>query len=111
MQRVNAIAIALAQYAKNAGRKIQVDGMSAYRWLATPDGCVKIEAKNKPEPILVKTQNKLIHVDMNQSELAYFEKALGISNSSQTQKNKPTLHQPLNTPSQSIAPKPTLRKK
>lgn len=110
MERVNAVAIALSQYAKNAGRKIQVDGMPAYRWLATPDGCVKIEAKNRPEPILVKTKKRL-HVEMNSSELEDFEKALGISNPSQLQRNKRALQQPLKTPSQSIVPKSVLRKK
>ena len=54
--RVNAITKALGQYAQASGSKVQVDGKFAYKWLATPDGRVRIDAKDGRGPFLVQHQ-------------------------------------------------------
>ncbi len=81
--RVNAITKALGQYAQATGSKVQVDGKFAYKWLATPDGRVRIDAKDGRGPLLVQHQGQL-RCRMSGRDLAHFEQMLPILNSTRS---------------------------
>lgn len=81
LARVNAITKALGQYAQTTGSKVQVDGKFAYKWLATPDGRVRIDAKDGRGPLLVQAQGQL-RCRMNDRDLAHFEQMLPVLKSS-----------------------------
>lgn len=80
LKRVRAVTEALSQYARNAGSKVQVDGKLSYRWLATPDGRVRIDAKDGRGPLLVQAGGQL-RVRMSDRDLAHFEQMLPTLNS------------------------------
>lgn len=81
--RVNAITKALGQYAQATGSKVQVDGKFAYKWLATPDGRVRIDAKDGRGPLLVQHQGQL-RCRMSDRDLAHFEQMLPVLNSTRS---------------------------
>jgi hypothetical protein len=81
-KRVNAIVSALVQYSAKSGRTVQVDGQFSYKWKATPDRSVRIDAKDGRGPLLVQHQGQL-RCRMNNRDLAYFEQMLPILNSPQ----------------------------
>ncbi|AFZ22078.1 hypothetical protein [Allocoleopsis franciscana] len=80
LKRVRAVTEALSQYARSAGSKVQVDGKLSYRWLATPDGRVRIDAKDGRGPLLVQAGGQL-RVRMSDRDLAHFEQMLPTLNS------------------------------
>ncbi|HEY9611294.1 hypothetical protein [Allocoleopsis sp.] len=80
LKRVRAVTEALSQYARSAGSKVQVDGKFSYRWLATPDGRVRIDAKDGRGPLLVQAGGQL-RVRMSDRDLAHFEQMLPTLNS------------------------------
>lgn len=81
LARVNAITKALGQYAQATGSNVQVDGKFAYKWLATPDGRVRIDAKDGRGLLLVQAQGQL-RCRMSDRDLAHFEQMLPVLKSS-----------------------------
>ena len=65
--RVNAITTALSQYAQRQGTNVQVDGQFSYKWKATPDGKVRIDAKDGRGSLLLKAEGR---ADENSHERA-----------------------------------------
>lgn len=82
LTRVRAVTKAMSQYAAQFGSRVQVDGKFAYKWLATPDGKVRIDAKDGRGPLLVQAQGQL-RSRMSDRDLAHFEQMLPILNSVQ----------------------------
>ena len=93
LTRVNAITNALVEYAKETGSKVQVDGKFAYRWTATPDGNVRIDAKDERGTLHIQVRGKMFS-RMSDRDLTYFEQTLPIlkgersANSRATQRQK-----------------------
>lgn len=82
LKRVSAITKALVQHAVRAKRTVQVDGQFSYRWKATPDGSVRIDAKDGRGSLLVEHQGQL-RCRMSNRDLAHFEQMLPVLNSVQ----------------------------
>lgn len=85
--RVSAITKALVQHAAGAKRTVQVDGQFSYRWKATPDGSVRIDAKDGRGPLLVEHQGQL-RCRMSHRDLAHFEQMLPVLNSAKAQQSQ-----------------------
>jgi hypothetical protein len=83
--RVNAITTALSQYAQRQGGSVQVDGQFSYKWKATPDGKVRIDAKDGRGSLLIKAQGQM-KTRMSERDLAYFEQMLPILQQSTPQR-------------------------
>ncbi|MCV3215624.1 hypothetical protein OGM63_19255 [Plectonema radiosum NIES-515] len=83
--RVNAITTALSQYAQRQGTNVQVDGQFSYKWKATPDGKVRIDAKDGRGSLLIKAQGQM-KTRMSERDLAYFEQMLPILQQSTPQR-------------------------
>ncbi|MGB7439838.1 MAG: hypothetical protein WA919_02125 [Coleofasciculaceae cyanobacterium] len=76
--RVHKIAQALTQYAASTGQKqVEVEGKFAYRWLATADGQVRIDAKDGRGSLLVKDGGHFCS-QMSTRDLAHFEKTISV---------------------------------
>ena len=86
--RVNTITTALSQYAQRQGKNVQVDGQFSYKWKATPDGKVRIDAKDGRGSLLIKAEGQM-KTRMSERDLAYFEQMLPVlqqsTSKSQTQ--------------------------
>jgi len=83
--RVNAITTALNQYAQKQGTNVQVDGQFLYKWKATPDGKVRIDAKDGRGSLLIKAEGQ-IKTRMSERDLAYFEQMLPVLQQSTPQR-------------------------
>ena len=83
--RVNAITTALSQYAQKQGTNVQVDGQFSYKWKATPDGKVRIDAKDGRGSLLIKAQGQM-KTRMSERDLAYFEQMLPVLQQSTPQR-------------------------
>jgi hypothetical protein len=83
--RVNAITTALSQYAQRQGKDVQVDGQFSYKWKATPDGKVRIDAKDGRGSLLLKAQGQM-KTRMSERDLAYFEQMLPVLQQSTPQR-------------------------
>jgi hypothetical protein len=83
--RVNAITTALSQYAQRQGTNVQVDGQFSYKWKATPDGKVRIDAKDGRGSLLIKAEGQM-KTRMSERDLAYFEQMLPVLQQSTPQR-------------------------
>ncbi|GAB1542811.1 hypothetical protein NUACC21_54850 [Scytonema sp. NUACC21] len=88
--RVNAITTALSQYAQRQGGSVQVDGQFSYRWKATPDGKVRIDAKDGRGSLLLKAEGQM-KTRMSERDLAYFEQMLPVLQQSTPQRQSQLL--------------------
>ena len=73
--RVETVTNALVQYAIAQQRQVEIDGVFSYKWTASPEGSVHIEAKDGRGVLLEKDGGKL-KSDMSQKDLTYFEQIL-----------------------------------
>jgi hypothetical protein len=77
LKRVNIITQALTQYATNQKTSVQVDGKFSYKWRSTPDGKVRIDAKDGRGPLLVSAGGQL-RCRMEERDLVHFEQMLPV---------------------------------
>lgn len=84
LKRVTTITTALTQYAANQKTAVQIDGQFSYKWKATPDGRVRIDAKDGRGPLLVAAGGQL-RCRMGERDLAHFEQMLPVLQGSRTQ--------------------------
>jgi hypothetical protein len=84
LKRVTTITTALTQYAANQKTAVQIDGQFSYKWKATPDGRVRIDAKDGRGPLLVAVGGQL-RCRMGERDLAHFEQMLPVLQGSRTQ--------------------------
>ena len=73
--RVETVTSALVQYAIAQEKEVEIDGVFSYKWTASPEGCVHIEAKDGRGVLLEKDGGKL-KSNMSQKDLTYFEQIL-----------------------------------
>ena len=73
--RVERVTNALVEYATAQQRDVEIDGRFSYKWKATTDGNVQIEAKDGRGSLLEKTGGQLTS-NMNERDLIYFEQIL-----------------------------------
>ena len=73
--RVETVTNALVQYAIAQQRQVEIDGVFSYKWTASPEGSVHIEAKDGRGVLLEKDGGKL-KSNMSQKDLTYFEQIL-----------------------------------
>ena len=73
--RVERVTNALMEYATAQQRDVEIDGRFSYKWKATTDGNVQIEAKDGRGILLEKTGGQLTS-NMNERDLIYFEQIL-----------------------------------
>ena len=73
--RVERVTNALTEYATAQQRDVEIDGRFSYKWKATTDGNVQIEAKDGRGSLLEKTGGQLTS-NMNERDLIYFEQIL-----------------------------------
>ncbi|BAY84457.1 hypothetical protein NIES267_39530 [Calothrix parasitica NIES-267] len=73
--RVERVTNALVEYATVQQRDVEIDGRFSYKWKATTDGNVQIEAKDGRGSLLEKTGGQLTS-NMNERDLIYFEQIL-----------------------------------
>ena len=73
--RVERITNALTQYAVAQQTDVEIDGRFSYKWKASPNGNVQIEAKDGRGNLLEKTGGQLTS-NMNERDLIYFEQIL-----------------------------------
>lgn len=73
--RVERVTNALIEYATAQQRDVEIDGRFSYKWKATTDGNVQIEAKDGRGNLLEKTGGQLTS-NMNERDLIYFEQIL-----------------------------------
>ena len=73
--RVEIVTNALVEYAAAQQRDVEIDGRFSYKWKATTDGNVQIEAKDGRGNLLEKTGGQLTS-NMNERDLIYFEQIL-----------------------------------
>ena len=73
--RVERVTNVLIEYAATQQRDVEIDGRFSYRWKATTDGNVQIEAKDGRGSLLEKTGGQLTS-NMNERDLIYFEQIL-----------------------------------
>ncbi|MBV6627366.1 MAG: hypothetical protein KI793_31240 [Rivularia sp. (in: Bacteria)] len=73
--RVERVTNALIEYAATQQRDVEIDGRFSYKWRATTDGNVQIEAKDGRGILLEKTGGQLTS-NMNERDLIYFEQIL-----------------------------------
>jgi hypothetical protein len=76
LQRVNCITQALTQYASSQPNgSARVEGKFSYKWRATADGKVRIDAKDGRGPLLAKVGGQLC-CRMDETDLEHFEQML-----------------------------------
>ena len=73
--RIEIVTNALVEYAAAQQRDVEIDGRFSYKWKATTDGNVQIEAKDGRGSLLEKTGGQLTS-NMNERDLIYFEQIL-----------------------------------
>ena len=73
--RVERVTNALVEYATAQQRDVEIDGRFSYKWKATTDGNVQIEAKDGRGNLLEKTGGQVTS-NMNERDLIYFEQIL-----------------------------------
>ena len=73
--RVERVTNALIEYAATQQRVVEIAGRFSYKWQATTDGNVQIEAKDGRGSLLEKTGGQLTS-NMNERDLIYFEQIL-----------------------------------
>ncbi|MBE9211981.1 hypothetical protein IQ247_04485 [Plectonema cf. radiosum LEGE 06105] len=73
--RVERVTNALTQYAVAQQTDVEIDGRFSYKWKASPNGNVQIEAKDGRGSLLEKTGGQLTS-NMNERDLIYFEQIL-----------------------------------
>ncbi|MBV6625123.1 MAG: hypothetical protein KI793_19720 [Rivularia sp. (in: Bacteria)] len=73
--RVERVTNVLIEYATAQQRDVEIDGRFSYKWKATTDGNVQIEAKDGRGSLLEKTGGQLTS-NMNERDLIYFEQIL-----------------------------------
>ncbi|BAY65573.1 hypothetical protein NIES22_56800 [Calothrix brevissima NIES-22] len=73
--RVKRVTNALVQYAVVQQRDVEIDGRFSYKWHATTDGNVIIDAKDGRGTLLDKSGGQL-KSNMNERDLIYFEQIL-----------------------------------
>ena len=73
--RVERVTNALTQYAVAQQTDVEIDGRFSYKWKASPNGKVQIEAKDGRGSLLEKTGGQLTS-NMNERDLIYFEQIL-----------------------------------
>ncbi|MGB3642706.1 MAG: hypothetical protein WBA39_34745 [Rivularia sp. (in: cyanobacteria)] len=73
--RVETVTSALVQYAIAQQKEVEIDGVFSYKWTASPEGRVHIEAKDGRGVLLEKDGGKL-KSNMSQKDLTYFEQIL-----------------------------------
>ncbi|MGB6299222.1 MAG: hypothetical protein WBF90_24000, partial [Rivularia sp. (in: cyanobacteria)] len=73
--RVERVTNMLIGYAAAQQRDVEIDGRFSYKWKATTDGNVQIEAKDGRGSLLEKTGGQLTS-NMNERDLIYFEQIL-----------------------------------
>ncbi|MGB3640026.1 MAG: hypothetical protein WBA39_20990 [Rivularia sp. (in: cyanobacteria)] len=73
--RVEKVTNVLIEYATAQQRDVEIDGRFSYKWKASPDGNVQIEAKDGRGSLLEKTGGQLTS-NMNERDLIYFEQIL-----------------------------------
>lgn len=73
--RVERVTNALVQYAMVQQRDVEIDGKFSYKWQATTDGKVRIDAKDGRGTLLEKSGGQL-KSNMNERDLIYFEQIL-----------------------------------
>ena len=73
--RIEIVTNALVEYAAAQQRDVEIDGRFSYKWKASPDGNVQIEAKDGRSTLLEKTGGQLTS-NMNERDLIYFEQIL-----------------------------------
>ncbi|NJM22372.1 MAG: hypothetical protein HC874_30820 [Richelia sp. SL_2_1] len=72
---VERVTNALVQYAIAQHKVVEIDGVFSYKWRASPEGNVHIEAKDGRGTLLEKNGGKLTS-NMSQKDLTYFEQIL-----------------------------------
>ena len=72
---VERVTNALVQYAIAQQKEVEIDGVFSYKWKASPEGNVHIEAKDGRGTLLEKNGGKLTS-NMSQKDLTYFEQIL-----------------------------------
>ncbi len=72
---VERVTNALVQYAIAQQKEVEIDGVFSYKWRASPEGNVHIEAKDGRGVLLEKDGGKL-KSNMSQKDLTYFEQIL-----------------------------------
>jgi hypothetical protein len=72
---VERVTNALVQYAIAQQKEVEIDGVFSYKWRASPEGNVHIEAKDGRGILLEKDGGKL-KSNMSQKDLTYFEQIL-----------------------------------
>lgn len=73
--RVETVTSALVQYAIAQEKEVEIDGVFSYKWTASPEGRVHIEAKDGRGVLLEKDGGKL-KSNMSRKDLTYFEQIL-----------------------------------
>jgi hypothetical protein len=73
--RVETVTNALIQYAVLQQREVEIDGKFSYKWQASPDGEVRIDAKDGRGTLLEKSGGKL-KSNISDRDLVYFEQIL-----------------------------------
>jgi len=73
--RVERVTNALVQYAVAQQSDVEIDGRFSYKWKASPNGNVQIEAKDGRGSLLEKIGGQLTS-NMNERDLIYFEQIL-----------------------------------
>ncbi|NJO65827.1 MAG: hypothetical protein HC836_49485, partial [Richelia sp. RM2_1_2] len=73
--RVERVTNALVQYAAAQQQDVEINGRFSYKWKASTDGNVQIEAKDGRGSLLEKTGGQLTS-NMNERDLIYFEQIL-----------------------------------
>jgi hypothetical protein len=73
--RVEKVTNALVQYAVVQQREVEIDGRFSYKWQATPDGKVSIDAKDGRGTLLEKVGGQL-KSNLSERDLIYFEQIL-----------------------------------
>lgn len=73
--RVEKVTNALVQYAVTQKREVEIDGVFSYKWQASPDGKISIDAKDGRGTLLEKSGGQL-RTNMSERDLIYFEQIL-----------------------------------
>jgi len=90
--RLEKITSALEQYAIAQQKDVEIDGIFSYKWQATPDGKVRIDAKDGRGTLLEKAGGQL-KSSMSERDLIYFEQMLPKLQRSNQQKQGVTAFQ------------------
>lgn len=80
--RVQKLSHALVNYAKSQNSEVEIDGKLSYKWRATPNGEVEIQAKDGRGSLLIQSGGKMF-TQLSERDLAYFEGILPLLKSQQ----------------------------